>query len=363
MPNDDATPARRALLRSPVVRAGIYAWSVIGLVVAVVLLGEVIGRLRLVVIPLAVALFPAAILSPLNAWLRNRGVHRTLSASVVVVGFVAALVGIVSAIGWFVAQELEDVGAAIEGAYEDARQWITDRVNVTIPSGEEIVETVRSWSSAVDVQGFLVATAEMVAGVLLGLVALFFYLRDGDRFGRFAIEHVPLRHRARLAEMGRRVWDTLGGYFRGQIVVAAVDAVFIGLGLFLLGVPLAAPLALLVFFGGMIPILGAFTAGAVAVLVALAEGGIGLAIAVLVLNVAVQQLEGNLLEPVIVGRATQLHPLAVLAAVTGGAAMFGLVGAFLAVPVVASVVRAVGYLLEELGPPEIEGHDATPTEA
>ena len=132
---------------------------------------------------------------------------------------------------------------------------------------------------------------------------------------------------------------------------------FIGLGLLLLGVPLALRLAVLVFFGGLFPIVGAFTAGAVAVLVALADGGIGLALAVLALNVVVQQLEGNLLEPLIVGRATQLHPLVILGSLTAGAVTSGILGAFLAVPIAASVVRAVTYVLER--DPELEiGSDA-----
>jgi putative heme transporter len=163
--------------------------------------------------------------------------------------------------------------------------------------------------------------------------------------------------------VGDRVWYTLGAYFRGQLIVAAVDAFFIGLGLFLLGVPLALPLALLVFFGGLFPVVGAFTAGALAVLVALADQGLIVALLVLALNVAVQQAEGNLLEPLIVGRATKLHPLAVLVALTAGAVTFGILGAFLAVPVVASLNAGLGFLFTrdmERPPEEYEGPEPEP---
>ncbi|MEX0657943.1 MAG: AI-2E family transporter, partial [Egibacteraceae bacterium] len=129
------------------------------------------------------------------------------------------------------------------------------------------------------------------------------------------------------------MWTTLGRYFRGQLLVAAVDAVLIGLGLLLLGIPLAVPLAVLIFFGGLFPIVGAVTSGVVAVLVALADAGLATALIVLGLIVAVQQLESNVLEPVVLGKTLALHPLMVLLAITAGAVTLGVLGAFLAVPV------------------------------
>nr|MBA2578793.1 AI-2E family transporter [Euzebyaceae bacterium] len=154
----------------------------------------------------------------------------------------------------------------------------------------------------------------------------------------------PRRARADAEAIGARVWFTIGAYIRGQLVIAVVDAVLIGLGLWIVGVPLALPLAVLVFFGGLFPIVGAVAAGIVAVLVALATGGLTSALIVLAIVVAVQQVEGHLLAPIVLGKATELHPVAVIAALTAGAVLLGVLGAFLAVPIAASATRAVGYL-------------------
>jgi putative heme transporter len=338
------------LAQHRLVRAGVFAWSIVGLCVVVVLFVMVLGSFRLVVVPLAIALFPASLLSPISAWLKARRWPPMLAAATVVVGFLVAMLGVLGVLAWLIAGEFSDLVATVEEAYADIRAWVDEQFGWNFPPVEELVENVENWASGLDVgstaSSVAFTTVEVLTGILLGLVALFFYLKDGDRIVGVALQVTPERLRDDVAEVLRRVWATLGGYFRGQIIVAAVDAFFIGLGLVLLGVPLAFALAVLVFFGGLFPIVGAFTAGAVAVLVALADGGVGVALAVLVLNVTVQQLEGNLLEPLIVGRATRLHPLLVLVALTAGAVTLGILGAFLAVPVTASVVRAVSYVLE-----------------
>jgi predicted PurR-regulated permease PerM len=345
-----------------VVRAGVVAWSLVGLAAVLLILGSVVSELRLVVVPLLIALFPAALLTPVSGWLRNRGMPPAAAAAVVLVGFLVALVGVLGTIGWLVADELGQVLDTMEEAYDDIRSWADDTVGLTLPEIDELVETVREWARGEDGLGArapsaAAATIEVVASLLFGIVALFFYLKDGARIAGWLRDLFPQRAQPHVAEVGDRVWFTLGAYFRGQLVVAAVDAVFIGLGLVLLGVPLALPLAVLIFFGGLFPIVGAFTAGALAVLVALADGGIGIALAVLVLNIVVQQVEGNVLEPLIVGRATQLHPLAVIVALTAGAVTLGILGAFLAVPLAASIARAVGYVRTDVRDPVVDELD------
>ncbi|MFP4511541.1 MAG: AI-2E family transporter [Acidimicrobiales bacterium] len=353
-----------ALADHRLARAGVFAWSVIGLLILLLALLKFVDIFSLVIVPLVIALLPAALLSPLSEWGKARGLPPALVAAVLVLTFLFGLVALLVAIGWLIANELTDLTATLEAAYGDITDWLETRFEVTIPEVDELLESVEQWAMELDVSGSAQQVASMtieaLSGILLALIALFFYLKDGDRLAQFALDITPARLRGDMSEIGRRVWATLGGYFRGQIVVAAADALFIGIGLVLLDVPLAMPLAILVFIGGLFPIVGAFTAGGVAVLIALADGGIGLALAVLVLNVAVQQAEGNLLEPVIVGRATKLHPLAVLAALTAGAVTLGILGAFLAVPVLASVVRIVGYVFERDSERAIRSGEVTP---
>ena len=352
---------RRPLSQLPIVRWGVVAWAVLGLVAGAVLFLLLLGRLRLVVVPLLITLFPAALLAPLSERLRQR-VPDAVASLIAVVLFLVGLTTVLGLLGWVIAGELDQVFASLKQAYADLRTWAADTFNADLPALDQALDRVReslSGGGGVRQQVTAVATTglEIASSILFGIVALFFYLKDGDRIAAWLRDLFPHRARADVDEIGRRVWFTLGAYFRGQLIVAAVDAVFIGLGLFLLGVPVPLPLTVLVFFGGLFPIVGAFTAGAVAVLIALADGGISLALAVLALNVAVQQIEGNVLEPLVVGRATRLHPLAVIVALTAGAVTFGILGAFLAVPVAASAARAIGYLRGDVHDPVADEMD------
>lgn len=353
-----------ALADHRLARAGVFAWSVVGLGLLLLATIAVLDRYMLVWVPLVIALLPAALLSPLSERAKARGLPPALVATVLVLTFLFGFVGLLVALGWLIANELTDIVETLDEAYTDIASWLDETWGITIPEISDLLSDIEDWAMGLDLGGSAQQVASMtleaVSGILLGLVALFFFLKDGDRIAQFALDITPARIRGDVSEVGRRLWTTIGGYFRGQIIVAAVDAVAIGIGLALLGVPLALPLALLVFIGGLFPIVGAFTAGAVAVLIALADGGIWIALAVLVLNVVVQQAEGNLLEPLIVGRATQLHPLAILAALTAGAVSLGILGALLAVPTLACAVRVVGYVLERdsernIAPVESEG--------
>lgn len=349
------------LARHRLVRAGTFAWSLVGLFVVLGIIVYLLGMFRLVVVPLVIALFPAALLSPLARWLIDRRWPPAAAAATVLLGFLVSVLGLLASLVWLVAGEFDDLLDTLEAAYDDIAGWIADRTGWTPPAIAELVERVQDWAGGLDAGGtassVAFATIEIVSAILLGIVALFFYLKDGPQLRAASLLVIPRRIRDEVDHVIGLVWDTIGGYFRGQILVAAVDAVFIGLGLLVLGVPLALPLALLVFFGGLFPIVGAFTAGAVAVLVALADGGVGLALAVLVLNIVVQQVEGNVLEPIIVGRATQLHPLAVIGALTAGAVTLGILGAFLAVPIAASIVCAARYVLSRDPELAVGGHD------
>lgn len=191
--------------------------------------------------------------------------------------------------------------------------------------------------------GLGIATSILVT-IAVVLVLTFFFLKDGDRFLPWLRRVSGARAGWHLTELCTRAWISLGGFIRAQAVVSAVDAVFIGIGLAFLGVPMALALGLLTFFFGFIPIVGAFTAGVLAVLVALVSLGTSKAIMTLVLIVAVQQLEGNILSPLLQSKAVNLHPVIVLLSVTVGGSLFGIEGAFLAVPVAAVVAVVFRYL-------------------
>jgi putative heme transporter len=365
---DDPTVARQwrrwptgLLNRNRVIDAGLAAWALIGLLGVAWVASWFVGQLSLVFIPLVIALFPAALLAPAADWLKRHGARPALAAAVVLLGFLIAFTGVLVTIGWLVADELAGVVDAVEEGYADIQDWVDDQFGIEIPAIGELLQQIQDWALGDDgpagegaITGAATTTLEVVASFLLGLVALFFYLKDGRRITLWFIRLFPPRLRDDADQVSGRVWFTLGAYFRGQLIVAAVDAFFIGLGLVILDVPLAIPLAILVFIGGLFPVVGAFTAGALAVLIALADQGLVVALIVLGINVAVQQAEGNLLEPLIVGRATHLHPLAVLVALTAGGLTFGILGAFLAVPVVASLKAGIGYLVKKdmARPPE-----------
>ena len=172
--------------------------------------------------------------------------------------------------------------------------------------------------------------ASIGTSLLLMLVLSFFFLKDGDRFLPWLRKYTGVKVGWHLTEVLMRSWNTLSGFIRTQAIVSMVDAVFIGLGLVILGVPLAPVLAVLTFFGGFIPIIGAFTAGALAVIVALVSGGLTKALLALGLVILVQQIEGNVLQPILQSRSMGLHAAIVLLAVAVGGTLFGIIGAFLA---------------------------------
>lgn len=213
-------------------------------------------------------------------------------------------------------------------------------------------QVVGSWSGIAAAVGRNLLS--LLSGLVLLVVALFFYLYQGDRMVHGAQELLPRRHRDLGRELTERVWDTIGGFLRGQMIVALIDAVLIGGGLALLGVPLALPLSVLVFFGAFLPFIGAFLSGLVATLVALASGGPGLALAALGVVVVVQQLEGNFIDPVVMSRVIRLPPFAVIVAISAGATLLGILGAFLAVPATAAAVQVRQVLRERKSVPEPE---------
>ncbi|MBC6445886.1 AI-2E family transporter [Actinokineospora xionganensis] len=307
---------------------------------------RVVLALAAVLIPLAIAVLLAALLAPVAQWLVRRGCARWLAAALVLLGSLTVLGGLFTLTVNALITGAGDLGGTLRDGVMSIRDWL-----VTGPLGL----SERQMDAAVDdLVGLVGGQAERIvsgasttaaaigaalAGLVLTLFALFFFLYDGERIWAWVLTVTPDRVRARVDDTGRLALSSLGGFTRATLVVATVDAVAIGVGLLIIGVPMVVPLASLVFLAAFVPYVGAFFAGFVAVLVALVSGGPVMALATLLLSVAVQELEGEVLQPFLLSRAVRLHPLAVVFAVAAGVVLAGIVGALLAVPVVL-VVRA-----------------------
>jgi predicted PurR-regulated permease PerM len=331
--------------------AAAIGWRVIVVVVAVALLALALAQVRLVVLPVVFALFIAAALAHPVRGLRRLHFPPAAAAAVALVGSIVVVGGLVTLLAPHVAGEFGDVRDNVREGAVQVTDWLlegpldlsrSDLERYREQALDELEE--RSGDIAGGVIGGAYLAVEIVAGILLTLILAFFFLKDGSRMWPWVVGLFPPLARTRVDDVGQIAWATLGGYLRGVTIVAFFDAVFIAIALWLIGVPLVLPLALLTFVGGFFPIVGAFTAGAAAALVALVSNGFVDALLVVAAVVAVQQIEGNVLQPVVVSRAVKIHAVAVLLAVTAGAVVWGIVGAFLAVPIVAVVSRAASHL-------------------
>ncbi|MDU0479086.1 AI-2E family transporter [Staphylococcus chromogenes] len=309
-----------------------------------------LGKVWTGLLPILLALLLSTVLWPPVKWLRERKFPASLAVATVMVGSIASITGIFAAMAPSVATQSKDLFDKASEGVDKLETWVQGPpLNLKFDqfSGllDNIVNKLQEQASKI-ASGVLegVSTASSVAVTLaIMLVLTFFFLKDGDKFLPWIRRTTGNNTGWHLTEVLTRTWNTLAGYIRAQAIVSLIDAIIIGAGLLILGVPLAFVLAVLTFFAGFIPIVGAVTAGALAVLVALVSNGFTTAIIVLILVVAVQQLEGNVLSPILQSKAMDLHPAIVLLAVTVGSSLFGIVGAFLAVPVAASIAVWLRY--------------------
>lgn len=302
----------------------------------------VVTKLAVLVAPLTlallIALLLAALLEPVAALIDRLPIPRALSALAAIVALLAVLV-LPAVLLWNVtAQQAADLPDQLGQGLDRTKEWLVG-LGVSDAQLDQLAQRAREGATA-NLTATAMGVVEALGAALLALVLLFFLLKDGRTMGRWVADRFPERSRDRVRQAGRDGWTALGRYARGTVVVAAVDAIGIGVGLLIIGVPLALPLALLTFVAAFVPIIGATVAGALAVLVALAANGPVDALLVLAVVILVQQLEGNLLEPLIMGRALRLHPAVVLVVVSAGALLAGVAGALVAVPITAVVFRA-----------------------
>ncbi len=327
-------------------RAGTRSLQVLAIVALVAVAVFAITRLTLIVIPVLIALVLAAAISPLVGFLRRKGLPSFLATVISLLALVALLALIV----WLVAAAVVNQwptlrDQAIQG-FEELQAYVEDLpFQISQEQISSVQESVVGFLQSDAVGSGAIAgvsqTVDFVAGFLVMIVVLFFFLKDGPAMWEFLLRPFEGDRYARGKRIGSSTIDTLGGYVRGTAIVALVDAVAIGIGLAIVGVPLAIPLSVLVFLLAFIPLVGATLAGILCALVALVAVGPVEALIVVAIVVAVNQLEGDLLQPVVMGRTLRLHPLIILVALTAGTVLAGLTGAVLAVPIAASIWRAI----------------------
>ncbi|MBB3677803.1 putative PurR-regulated permease PerM [Modestobacter versicolor] len=330
--------------------AAAWSWRAVAVLLALYLLLRAAGYVAVVVVPVIVALLLAALLQPGAAYLRRRGWPVALSALTMLVVGLGVVAGIVTLVVEEFVAGYDDLASQVDEGLTQVQDFVTRTFPIT---DGQISDAVDSASDAVvdnrDVltSGALTTAAtvgEVLTGLLLTLFTLFFFLMDGRQIWLWIVGLTPANSQAYLDEAARRSWRTLISYVRATIAVAAFDAVFIGVGLLFLGTPLVVPLAALVFLGAFIPIIGSFLAGTVSVLVTLVAVGPVRALIALGIIVLVMQLEGHVLQPLLLGRAVSVHPLAVVLGIAAGLLIGGIFGALIAVPVIACGNVAGTYL-------------------
>jgi putative heme transporter len=354
-------------------RSAAVSWRLLVVAAAVAVVAAVLVYLRLVVLPVVVALFLTTLLAPPVRWLRGHGWPPLAATWTVIVAALLLAAGLGVLLAPQIGPQFGTLRDQVGTGLDDVQRWLREGpLHVSETQLSDLLARARrevQANSAGLTRGVLTGATvalEVVAGALLSLVLTFFFVKDGERIGSWIVRHAGSRA-DELRAAGRVAFDTLGAYLRGVAIVGLVDGVLIGIGLAVVGVPLAVPLAFLVFLGAFFPIVGAFVSGLVAALVALVSQGPVAALVIVAITVAVQQLEGHVLAPVVLGRAVKLHPVVILLALTGGGVVGGIPGAALAVPAVAVATSVSAYLRDrrvgavpEPGPQGPPGASAAP---
>jgi putative heme transporter len=344
---------------SPAVdRLAAYAWRLLVIAAAVVAAVWLLGELRAVVFALVVAIFLTRALVPVAIVLRRRGLPSAVAAALALFAFIAVLVGAIWLIVPAVADEFASLGPTVSEALDDVDRWIVEDSGLDLTQAD--VDRARErigeqLGSLVNVSGGSIAAgavfvAEGLAGLVIAVFLTFFLLKDGERFQRWCLSFLPAESQPRARRLSARSWAVLGGYLRGAAILGLLEGTIMAATLTLVGGSLALPVAIITFLAAFVPFVGAIVAGVIAVLVALASAGLPGAAIVAVVAVAVQQLDNDLLAPIVYGHALQLHPAAIILSVAAGGALFGVSGTFLAVPV-AAVIGAIVSELRSGGEP------------
>ncbi|MBF4993397.1 AI-2E family transporter [Arthrobacter gandavensis] len=325
-------------------------------------------RVTLVVIPLLLALILAAAIAPFVNWLRRRGWPGALATGTSFLLLLAVFGGLITGIVFAVRSEWSSLVDQAAAGFDELYSMVQDSPLALDDSAisdarDAVLDFATSSTAGSGAIAGLSAAGSFATGFVLMAVVLFFFLKDGDKIWAFILRWFRGERREKAALAGVRSMEVLGGYVRGTAIVAAVDAICIGAALFILGVPLALPLSVIVFVGSFIPLVGATAAGTLAALIALVANGPVVALIVVIVIIAVNQLEGNFLQPVVMGRTLSIHALVILLALTAGTILAGIIGAILSVPLAAvgwAVIKV--WIGEDTGDPHEVAEVASPAQ-
>jgi predicted PurR-regulated permease PerM len=347
---DDASEA--ASVQPLVRKTAAWAWRLLVILTASVVVLWVLKRLEIIVVPVLLALMISALLVPAVDWMDRRGLPRGAAVAVVLLGGFAVLGGILTFVVSQFIVGLPDLTEQVTHSIDNTRRWLIEgpahlRSEQIDSAGNAAIQALHN-NQAKLTSGALSTAAtitELVTGAVLVLFTLIFFLYGGRNIWQYVVKIFPIGVRDRVMEAGSAGYGSLIGYVRATFLVALTDAAGVGTGLAIMGVPLALPLASLVFLGAFIPLIGALISGLLAVVVALLAKGIVYALLTLGLLIVINQVEAHLLQPLVMGRAVSIHPLAVVLAIATGGVLAGIPGALLAVPTVAFLNNAVQVLL------------------
>lgn len=313
-------------------------------IAAVVVVVYALAKLRIVVLPIVFAILLSTVLAPPVRWLRERGLPSAAAAGIVFVAALLLMFGVLAFSGAALVREFGDVGTTLQEGWKDVAAWAENTFGL---ESSGLAETLSSATEdlgadqnrlASGLIGGAVKALEILAMTLLTFFFTFFFLKDGEGLFLWAADRIGSSDESKTERAGLEAYERLGKFIRGRALISVIEAGATGIAFALIGLPLILPLMVIVFFSSFIPYAGAITMGVVAILIAAATGGFSQAIMVLVVVIVIQQVESNLLEPLVLGKVMQLHPAVVAASVAAGATAAGIVGAFLAIPVLAVAI-------------------------
>ncbi|MCF2588541.1 AI-2E family transporter [Brevibacterium sp. UCMA 11752] len=341
--------------------AAAWSWRSLVVLVAIGVAFWLLAKISSVVLPVLIALLLTALLAPFTNWMVKKGLPRVAAALTAFLGFIVVVSGLFTLVGQQIYSGMPDLVDQVITGFAGISDWLASRpfgLDASTVSGyiDDSLDAATNFfqnNSSQLLGGAWQATSSVgtfLTGAAVCLFATFFFLYDGEKIFRWAMRLLPLPAQPIATGASERGWTTLVQYVRVQVLVAGVDAIGIGIGAAFLGIPLVIPMTVLVFLASFVPVVGAIASGVVAVLVALVSSGPVSALIMLAVVLAVQQIESQILQPFLMGKAVSVHPLAVILAVTAGGFLFGIVGALFAVPLVAVLNTVVTYIVRAKNP-------------